>query len=373
METPKIKRVPEFSSEYQFERNKIKEYNQENPRKAFGEFSLEIVDQYREDMRTRGVDTRDKISKIFEDYRQKLRELYSQNPLYLMRFIDEIMSNSALREKISRLIPNPKFAMKEIVILFVTKSNTIDNDLLEEISRFHVAEFKRKSEEFKKKVPELVSNFKEIIGRAVSNGWLPVNLESVDKRIQNETTFTLFDELIQPKLANWGDYNVIEGVVRVRSTLPEEDWSHVVDHELVHSSVSGRAIIKNETKNDIFGSVTIHQKLGLGFNNYKEPQQQFIFSWLNEAVTEGITILLCGGQDSRFYVKERNILKDLISEGMSQELILQAYCETEVSEINGVRVPAWKKFIQKLSEIKGGKGVVWLHEMDQKCAEFYKN
>lgn len=385
MESPKItkiKRIPESSEEYQLERKKNKEYNERYPQIAFGERALKRINNLK-DSKTNPdkhivlyPNIKDKISDVLENERINLLELCEKRTELFVNFIKEAMTNFDLQEKVVRLISTANFEdtpVDQAVVFLKNNFSKLPNDLLEEMLRFHVAEFQRKSAEFRRQLPELISRFKSMVERAVLKGWLPVNVELLEKRIHNEINFMLYDNLTEPDNIMLGGYNIIEGIIKINSTLSESERENVIDHELTHVAISGRAIVKSETEGSSFGSVTIHQKFGLGFENYKKPDQKLIFTWLNEAVTESISMLLREGNVvSSFYVMERNILKDLIGEGMSQDLILDAYCETEIPEIEGVRVPAWKKFIAKLNEMKNGKGITWLQKKSLECDEYYE-
>lgn len=374
--TEKIKRTPESSEEYQLERKKIKEANEKVPELVFGEMSLRGINVARTYIKDK-EELQNIVSENLQYARKILLGLCGKQTQLFVNFIREIMTSFDLSKKIVKLLPtinSEDTFVDQAVVFFTNNFSTIPDDLFEEMLRFHLTEFKRKSTEFRKQLPELILRFKGKVKKAVLNGWLPANLELLEKRIHNETNFMLFDELIEIYIKMLGGYNITEGIVKIKSILSESEWEKIIDHELTHVAVSGRAIIKSKAKSSAFGPVTIHQnqKLGLGFDDYKRIDKKLIFTWLNEAVTESISMLLRGDDGTDFYKYEINILNGLIKEGMPQQLILDAYCETEVPEINGERVPAWKKFIAKLNEMKNGKAVEWLHKMDLECDEHNK-
>ncbi len=78
------------------------------------------------------------------------------------------------------------------------------------------------------------------------------------------------------------------------------------------------------------------------------------FHWLNEAVTETVTLNLLSRENSASYVPERELLDLLLKKGgkkLPQQLFIDAYFESyDPEKPVDEHIPAWKKLYAEINE-----------------------
>jgi len=259
-------------------------------------------------------------------------------------FFETVSTFPHIKELLQNELPWLKKISKynEITLLLCSQKNDISDNLFEEMLRSYVNFWEGKQEEFHEKAPYLLATFKEKALEAIKENKLPINQEYLEERI-GETRIYLGDNMSLGECVN-GDYDLEDGVVRIAYRDNKNAQEKTVFHEMIHA-LSGRTV-------RLKGGNLDHQRFGLGFSTYdkqgnKNGKQ---FRWLNEAVTEEITIEL-SGLDHTYasYSVERKYLHDLYSQGVSKKLIYDAYFENYDPD-SKEKVPKWKELISQIKD-----------------------
>ncbi|MFA5954085.1 MAG: hypothetical protein WC817_00930 [Patescibacteria group bacterium] len=271
----------------------------------------------------------------------------------------EIVMMAGLSELDTKEIPY------RLANIFLTVGFT--NNVFEAMLRKHIELFEEKDRNFNERLPEVLSEFRQEVLAAIESGYLPITIEEVDRRL-SETKGVLVDKLETHLGEANGDYNASYGEFRIASDLDEKDEKDATFHELVHATISGRTVILRQQED---GDKVKYQRLGLVFYNRTKDIPEKLFRWLNEAVTESISMHIQGKTDGS-YGLERSVLQELYSYGVSQELVYEAYSENYTTDNpTGSRVPAWKRFAGAIKKLYPQKGVRALQEAERNIKQYY--
>ncbi len=259
-------------------------------------------------------------------------------------FFETISTSPHIEKLVKDELPLIKKLSKyDAITLFVcTVNKDIPDQLFEEMVRTYVNFWEKKQEEFHEKAPYMLAEFKEKTLQAIKENKLPITQELLEERM-DDTRIYLADAMSIGDCTN-GDYSVKEGVVRVAYRDDEEAQEKTVFHEMVHA-LSGRTVRLRSGDLD-------HQRNGLVFwvYNSKGNKSGKQFRWLNEAVTEEITIELLGIEpEDAAYPRERRYLQELYNQGVSKELVYGAYFENYDPD-SQEKVPKWKELVRLIKD-----------------------
>lgn len=152
-------------------------------------------------------------------------------------------------------------------------------------------------------------------------------------------------------------YDAEHQLVIVDPDLSDGMLQHTLTHELFHA-ISGKTLQQSGEN----GSVRV-QRQGLEITGREGGPVRF--KWLNEAITEKLTMMLLGREKSPSYPHEREGLDEL---GVSFGLLLEAYLEG-FENVQGEKVPAWKRLNDELDRKYGPGFLTKLdHEIQGKSA-----
>lgn len=349
------KHINESSEQYQTFLNERKN-KPGNEKSAFGKDQIDYIDNIRrriairkseedsEENRKSIAQQQEEIIDTLSFLQEKLaRKFISESNLTgFFAFLKEMAQDEKISKKFTENISSESGL--ELIIGTHLIKKTIPAEFFEEMIRAHIDLFERKQEEFQNRLPEIISSFKDKVQTFIQNGHLPITSELLDSRI-SEMTISLIDSL-EGNERVVGNHNSDTGVLGIRTDefLTKEQQEKVVFHEGIHA-LSGRTILMDDNKQVMPPNIQ-HQRIGLVFKTKKTPQK---FRWLNEAVTESITMDLKGDSEGE-YKDERIALQNLYEKGISKELIYKAYFENYIT--NGEEhIPAWKNFVCKLDEL----------------------
>ncbi len=262
--------------------------------------------------------------------------------------------------------------LKPIDFWIKVKNKTIPAELL---MKFLVVHFERVQEQQKfleRIVPEIKNEFKEAVTEAVEQGLLPASVIQVVDRIDDiqvwlkDELFTLVKDNSQnDATTKLGTFNAW-GHVMVNNILfkdSEEDTlrniKETLFHEFMHE-LSGRSLSMRHHVDFAKQEFPVLKKVG--------TQIRQRYTWLNEAITEWLTLKLIGAQydesdmtqykGSQSYIKERKELDRLISLGLEEEVILAAYFQNFLSsdqpqEHHG---KGFAQLVKSINQIEGQYG-----------------
>ncbi len=308
--------------------------------RAFGEWEVDSYKRHREGL---------ELENPF-DFERKYLVSYLKDKYHsenYFQLFEEALREPALKERLISLRGVAEGDFTPEIISDLLEGGAIDDELLLGIFENHIKIFKIKEAEFKERADDFKKDFTREAVKLIDDGYLTLSQDDLARRI--EDTPIILTDGVNDKYASYRDW-----VVRISTTVKEQDQRHAVFHELVHAVVGGR--ILKETKFEGFESGNlIETKSGLSIKTKFERTgglSKRKFNALNEAVTEEIAIKLSGSGGS--YVEERFNLLKLINEngaGIPEEVFIEAYCENFDPE-NPHRMPAWKRLILELKKAK---------------------
>ncbi len=369
--TQHSERISDRSEEYREIRERMRETVPDGAM-IFGEAAIDDIDINRQIVKDIENDLLEETSeekkeklldhKIFFEgcCKKRLSELKAdiedRSAINAIPFFETISTSPHIEKLVKDELPWIKEMSKydEVTLFVCTINKDISDQLFEEMVRVYVNFWEKKQEEFHEKAPYMLAEFKEKTLQAIKENKLPITQELLEERME-DTRIYLADAMSIGDCTN-GDYSVKEGVVRVAYRDNEEAQKKTVFHEMLHA-LSGRTV-------RLQGGDLDHQRNGLGFwvYNSKGNKSGKQFRWLNEAVTEEITIELSEIEpEDAAYPRERKYLQELYNQGVSKQLVYEAYFENYDAD-SQEKVPKWKELVHhikdKYPEISDGKGSV---------------
>lgn len=383
-EFPSVQRIPPELSEYKNYRAAERKRTQ-HENEPWGKKELGYVDQYvsaqvspeAQDVKERFL-TQEINNQFGSDsmiHFVLVRDFESNDELLIearLNFFREAFTDLSVASRLEEAgVTNRD--LRSSVLIDKLKNGSINADLLMDITRVHTAEFERKKELLKEEIPRHLNDFSQKVFEGIDAGWLPLEKEFVVERLKS-LQIEVFDPM---KTLSQGDHT--EGLLRVSAAMVDKNelfLKHVVFHEAMHA-LSGTSVITYKEKDG--KQIFAEQKVGLRLlaigPNFEKPMpfkkdsqkktQDIYFTWLNEAVTERLTLKLLGDnipeefeEITEDYQIERFKLEQLIRAGVSEELILRAYFENyglaDAEDRSKRGLPAWRQLSVKLTEV-GGK------------------
>lgn len=225
------------------------------------------------------------------------------------------------------------------------------------ILKHHRDRFIKKVNIFEEKKPHYMRTF---FNRLHDASFIPDYVgQLAEVRLRN-TSITLVDALNAKLDEKFGSFSINQNKLVIAEQVPEELEEHVFTHEALHA-ISGRTILEKSyflsdqenEENEIYSHGDImHQRVGLKM--FDEERFFNSFHWLNEAVTEQLTLDLLNKNDSWAYKRERELLTLLRENGAATiplDLFVKAYFENfDPSKPPGERIPEWKKLYRSINE-----------------------
>jgi len=206
-------------------------------------------------------------------------------------------------------------------------SNLLSDDLFYEIVKRHNQEIQEKDRKLKEKITEyLLPNFLQKLPDFAKKHNITLNIENV-KKLSENIIFKIYDPMFEDSSEKHGDYSSSRHMVRISALIPDEEIEDFFVHEMFHA-ISGRRERKELDDTEIkLSDVT---KVGLGLVSRKEKKADVEYLvWLNEAVTEYLTILFLEKESSSYYVYDIKLLQLLLNniKGLNPEDFFNAYFE----------------------------------------------
>lgn len=354
MPKAKVTKISETSPEYQTNIKTNQMFYGEAA--VFGAEVLEGVNFIGEDASFFIPHDQDWLTREIKQSRWNLRKIYSRPEK--REYVRSLYQNSA-REVVKSLPPlsgaETSWEGSIIESLGVDVPSAVDNlfdpQLVSDIKyvrilKHHNDLFKKKVGDFELRKPEYQEN---LLKRLREASYIPSHVKQLADGRLKDTIFTLEDALTATLEERFGSFSIVNGKVSIAEQVPKDLEEHVFTHEALHA-LSGRTIIVRRFDGDPYGAVE-HQRVGLRIYEFGKFEN---FRWLNEAITEELTLGLLEKEESKIYFAERYLMKLLGTNGSAVipfELFVNAYFEDyDPSKPPGERIPEWKKLYGAINE-----------------------
>lgn len=265
-------------------------------------------------------------------------------------------------------------------LLALIGGKRVSTKLWMKILRNHGEDFQHSVEEFEERLlPELTERFRAKMTAAIERGELSIDAERLNRRIA-EVSFALRDAVFARLEERSGSFNSEFSQINIAAHLVvpsrRKQLERIFFHEMFHA-ISGRSIVAETTKyktshdEDEHTEYT-HQRIGMRFDIEQTKRRRF--RWLNEAITEELTIRYTTPDESRrpasSYQKERSLFDFIKNKGrvpIHGRIFINAYFENlDPSLPSAERLPAWKALSKKMEE---SWGVGFLNRLDAKIKQ----
>lgn len=251
------------------------------------------------------------------------------------------------------------------------------DEVIEGFVRYHVLVFEVNRKSFEAKLEELREQFIQKAKLAIAKGELPITEELLEHRVR-PIRIAAFDYLNGGLEEVWGRYQAQGGMFGEPTILISEhsqDYEKTLTHEMFHA-LSGQTIIGRRLNYeadidglDIPSSEFHHQRIGHYITAQRidtEPR----FFWLNEAVTERVTMDFLGRETGSYHAER--LLLQMVEDIMTargvnnpHQLFVNAYFENyEPNE--STRLSSWKKMNEQINQAFGVRGESYLTSLDKK-------
>ncbi len=233
--------------------------------------------------------------------------------------------------------------------LVVSDVDDIPPEMIAKILRLRLVSNERREKILNEKLGEMLGEVKKQIIEGIKQGIVKRTEEEVDKIISS-FSFKTFDPFFIGHTA-YALHNASIRVIELATDVNVEQAPHFILHEIMHS-LSGITILGEKNPIDDKVDTITNQRVGLmffGFDHESGKLNGRKLDWINEAVTEEITMNL-SGKSVNVYSVERRKLKKLYELGVDREIIYNAYFE-DYNPDDPERVPHWKKFVAELKKI----------------------
>jgi len=224
---------------------------------------------------------------------------------------------------------------------------SLPDSLAERLTRRHVEYVNARQEAFEQReLPAIMAETDRRMRLAIARGTIPVTEEQWE-RFRSVTPIRLLDPLFEYE-DRGGSYR--SHIVFLSSEADVENKVSILVHESLHA-LSGRTVVQVTETDEEFGDDTSfdHRRLGLHFSSDIWAGRQEKFRWLNEAVTEDLTVEISGGEDHGVYQHERRLL-DQLSGALGpggRRRFREAYFEDYDPQLNNEeRIPFYRKLVR---------------------------
>lgn len=267
-----------------------------------------------------------------------------------------------IKRRLAEIFPDSFFDADETDMIdaspILENINNIPLDLYQGILEVHARTYYEKDKALQEKIPAMRQRFEERIKKHIDPGVVDfekikeklsdVKVVSGDYLLYSDFTVADGDHSIQDNTAviPTGEIALVE---TDRKMNFDEYQKYVYTHEMFHA-VSGVAVLGGKESPETIKEL-LFQRTGL--------LTQGKFRWLNEALTERLTLKVLGLDDSSSYELERELLQMMIDRGVPEELFTQAYFEDQKP---GNGAPSLKKLIKVINK---ECGVRFLQDTDE--------
>lgn len=265
------------------------------------------------------------VSSLLKDARGHLKENLNSGKFIL--FVNEAIAVESLKEEFASSFSESNLSTVEAKVAEAFKEGTISDKLFVEMLKVHVSNFKTAQREFREKLPEFQTRFRQRVEKAITDGRLPITQEEFRNRLAR--TSVKYRDLILPGVKSkgsegvgWCDIetrtvNIVSHTPTMGQEWKPEDKNSTLTHEFVHSTLTSEGDIR----------------------------------WLNEAITETITLELEGREEwEGAYHEERQNMRKLEKDGIPRDLLYRA--EIEAYDVQDKQSTfAYKALKEKIKEI----------------------
>ena len=238
------------------------------------------------------------------------------------------------------------------------------DELVADILRFHSEKTKEAREKAEKDFKKWSSDFINCCKEAIADGWLPLSEKIIKERVE-QAKIILRDSADSENSA--GD--LYRWVVTIIPDFEIVDPKDTLFHELVHT-IAGREMAERRVKVQREGeepyehSKVLFHKSGLKYSygyakGIEVPGVISIsgkFRWLDEGLTEMISMRLQKQLKSDAYQVERDEIKKIIDAGVDEQLFFDAYFESRDTKTPPKeRAPALRALLRRINEVYPGE------------------
>lgn len=197
-------------------------------------------------------------------------------------------------------------------------------------------------------LPKFKQRFCDDIGIMIDAGRLPLAIDFVN-RVIDAIHVIVHEPSMLPEVTHADSalgVHIVDDKIIALSKQGFRDY-HVYAHEMLHA-LSGETLVHKKARfHDTQWSTIENIRLGFRFNAGFDTR----FNWLNEAMTETLTMQLTGDGADYAYRSERSLLTLLCKiSGIDFSLFVDAYFEHfDPSKEGADRNPAWRKLYAALN------------------------
>jgi hypothetical protein len=241
------------------------------------------------------------------------------------------------------------------VIRKLIEEESLPDNLLCLMVELHSKEFSKKQEIFEVTLRKELEKLKSRFSKLFKLKRFPLTEDWYDKRIK-EITFSLADPVSVEMENLAGAYDADQDQVFISADLTKEKRPNTLTHETMHALSGMTVLLQKEVLSEedaelgITEGVTImeYQRVGTRFQSPDTER----FRWLNEAITESLTLKAHGQKEGSIYKSEREVLELILKGGtkkVKDEMIYRAYFEN-FDPNREQHIPAWKTFYREVNE-----------------------
>ncbi len=277
---------------------------------------------------------------------------------------------------------------QSLVDFFLSNPDDFPNEIWLAMLILHVKKFNIRQEEFNRRdLPKMRDKILRNAHAAIDSGKIVIDHDALEARMAS-VKVVLIDPIVlnAEKNGREGLYKVETNTILIPVNYGFSDQEHVFTHEMMHA-ISGRTplLIRSTEKgpgdDEEGGRVLLQDIQGDeemdGLSSFLDVDEGdriveqrvglrilYRFAWLNEALTETLTMELLGREDGFgcSYPLERKLLKLLIEKSggrLSLDDFRAAYFEN-YSPDTKEKVPAWKRLQSLFAEAFGPRILVAL-------------
>lgn len=363
----RIKIDPTLDSKYLAQYNKEDQKAVSKRARLFGFCEIADIEQARQE--ENGKDKTARIERGYEQLKNLWFALFSNTPTEAAKFFDDILDSEDTMLRLVRFLQDSGIVFHENITpttlskVFISNPdlcNILPSDFLEQLTKAHVVKYEARVQVFEQnELPALLQRVNEKFNQAIKTGILPIDL-STWERFRDSTAIGIIDPIFENEAVQ-GDYAEKKGI-QISLLLSQEQLEAVLIHEFLHV-ISGRTVIKETEEYVEEAGVESYtyfdvQRSGLHFTSSLSRKERF--SWLNEAVTEDLTLKIRGSEKGSTYFGERkllHLLKQYLG-GEIETVIYGAYFENVIPGIN--KGEDFKTLLKKINEQFGNHFLIQL-------------
>ncbi len=311
---------------------------------------------------------------IFEEHRALFTQDHFEEKYALHNLVSHLVADAVLEGRVEPNGDRARFLRREVAAMFLApevREETrqqfggdlqgftlqalrdrfgewradVPPEFLVKVVRAHQERMNARQEQAEAIFEATKAEFLSAIQREVDKGALPIDMETVHRRL-GMVRVQLWDRLLEPFSSQQGAHGS-DGVISFYSSAlevgQEQRLRKTIFHELTHE-IAGKSIqLIPEAKGGSGGLRAFERKSGIEMAHDSRAELVKRFTWLNEAITEWYALRLSGSgrgavaspdgppgpeyKGSKSYVEERQELDRLFARGLPERLVLDAYFE----------------------------------------------